>query len=142
MKKIFLLPAGLFLALGFQSCKNANNDADMARMQHNMDSTVNARLVTLRDSMNMECTKMVMSAAQAHVDSMMAMSANAGAAKGAKGGKTTKPTPVTTPETKNTGNGKLIDKSNNQGGGKLKDRAGVGDTSRSKTGKLKDRMPH
>jgi hypothetical protein len=100
MKKILLVPAGLMLALAFQSCQN--NAADDGTAQQRIDSTVNMRLVTLRDSMMMECNRMVASAAQAKADSTMAAMANTG-----KGGK--KPTgtsstkPTTTNDTKPTG---------------------------------------
>lgn len=95
MKKIFLIPAGLVLALGFQSCQN-NNTADAGREQHNMDSTVNARIMTLRDSMLVECNRMVMSAAQAHADSVLALAS--GTPRTSTGRKPTT-TPATTPTT-------------------------------------------
>jgi hypothetical protein len=81
MKNIFLLTAGLGLALSFQSCK-PDTAADDARHQQTIDSTVNARILALRDSMMMECNNMVMSAAAAYADSVMNLKSSTG-----KGGK-------------------------------------------------------
>ncbi len=49
-------------------------------------------------------------------------------------------TPTTTTTTTPGGSGKLIDRTDNQGDGKLKDRV-AGDTTRQGGGKLKDRIP-
>lgn len=139
MKNILSLSAGVLLALSLHSCQKANDPEAEARNMRVMDSTVNARLNFTRDSLMRECQMSVMEMAAYRADSIIA-------AKSGKAPSTSKPkpSPVTTPTTttdNNQGTGKLKDKAEQQGGGKLKDKAGVGDTTRKTGGKLKDRQP-
>lgn len=93
MKNILFTTAGMALCLGLASCNNAN-EADNARFNTRVDSTVNVRLTTLRDSMTMVCDSMILSAARAKADSILALS----------GKSTGKPrtNPTTTPTPKPT----------------------------------------
>lgn len=69
MKKIFVLTfATAVSALSFQSCTEPDNDAT-AWMR--IDSLANARIVMLRDSLNMVCMNDVMVVAEFRADSMM-----------------------------------------------------------------------
>lgn len=94
MKNILFATAGFALCLGFASCDNAKVDDD--RDYKAIDSTVNARLTTLRDSMAMECNNMILSAAQAKADSILALKGKTTGTKRPSGGTTTTPAPTPT----------------------------------------------
>src|SRR5258706_4717098 len=81
MKKIFILNFSLLItAFSYQSCKPVDNTQAMMKA----DSTANAKLMMLSDSLRMACMTDVMNAAKMKADSMMMAMQSHGSSKGTK----------------------------------------------------------
>lgn len=82
MRKTFaILAGGLILAAAFNSCKNDNSAEQAIKDNLKIDSTVNVRLATLRQSLKDDCQKSYMVKAQAMADSIINIAAKKGAIK-------------------------------------------------------------
>ncbi len=82
MRKTFaILASGLAFAIAFNSCKNDNSAEQAIKDNLKIDSTVNARLVTLRQSLKDDCLKSYMTLAQAKADSILNVAKKKGAIK-------------------------------------------------------------
>jgi len=82
MRKTFaILAGGLALAIAFNSCKNDNSAEQAIKDNLKIDSTVNVRLATLRQSLKDDCQKSYMVKAQAMADSIINIATKKGAIK-------------------------------------------------------------
>ncbi len=124
-KNIALLAGGIAFALAFQACQPK---VDMTAINAKVDSLVNVQVDAYKKQLMDECSAKVKTAAatkaQEIIDALT------------KGGKKTAPKPAPAPAPKKedkkdggkiidkTNDGKMIDKMNKQGGGKLIDKMG------------------